>query len=237
MKDPQGSEKIQVTEIFSSLQGEGPCLGERHLFVRFPECNLRCDYCDEAKEPLDEFTAEEISQEIRRLEREHGPHSFVCFTGGEPLLYWREIERIASRLKPEGYRFYLETNGILCDALEKILGLMDEISMDMKLPSVTHDRACFEEHRRFLKLAAGKEVYVKIIVSRDIDRREFLQACDIVSGIDPGLLLVLQPVTAGDEKSIDGELLQILYQLQQQARARLEHVRIIPRLHKILEIR
>jgi len=35
-----------VDEVFSSVQGEGPRIGERHIFVRFQGCNIRCRYCD-----------------------------------------------------------------------------------------------------------------------------------------------------------------------------------------------
>ena len=36
----------KIREIFTSIQGEGPCIGQKHIFVRFCKCNLTCDYCD-----------------------------------------------------------------------------------------------------------------------------------------------------------------------------------------------
>ncbi len=39
----------RITEIFSSLQGEGPYMGQRHLFIRFEACHMACAYCDETK--------------------------------------------------------------------------------------------------------------------------------------------------------------------------------------------
>ena len=39
--------KANIVEIFSSIQGEGLYIGERHLFIRFKDCNLNCTYCDE----------------------------------------------------------------------------------------------------------------------------------------------------------------------------------------------
>ena len=35
---------VPVSELFYSLQGEGPSLGRRALFVRFMDCNLTCGY-------------------------------------------------------------------------------------------------------------------------------------------------------------------------------------------------
>lgn len=36
----------RLLEVFSSVQGEGAHIGERHLFLRLAGCNLRCRYCD-----------------------------------------------------------------------------------------------------------------------------------------------------------------------------------------------
>ncbi len=35
-----------IVEIFQSRQGEGLCVSDSHLFVRFGGCNVVCDYCD-----------------------------------------------------------------------------------------------------------------------------------------------------------------------------------------------
>ncbi|HNV86753.1 MAG TPA: 7-carboxy-7-deazaguanine synthase QueE [Candidatus Omnitrophota bacterium] len=228
--------KNEVAEIFSSIQGEGPFLGERHLFVRFAACHLNCEYCDETDKEAEEMTGREILEEIRRLDRIAGPHAFVSFTGGEPLLYWETIRSIAPVLREEGFRVYLETNGVLCGELEKVLACVDAVSMDIKLPSVTKDKACFEDHRRFLRAAAEKDVHVKIILSEDADAGEFDRAVDIIAGVNPDILLALQPVTVCGKEEIDGTLMEFLQQLQRRALLKLRNVRILPRLHKILGI-
>ena len=37
---------VRVKEIFTSIQGEGPYVGYKQLFIRLCGCNLNCSYCD-----------------------------------------------------------------------------------------------------------------------------------------------------------------------------------------------
>ena len=37
---------IYLSELFSSIQGEGPFIGERHFFIRFSGCHRKCIFCD-----------------------------------------------------------------------------------------------------------------------------------------------------------------------------------------------
>jgi organic radical activating enzyme len=39
--------QTEISEVFSSLQGEGPYLGVQQIFIRFGRCNMHCGYCDE----------------------------------------------------------------------------------------------------------------------------------------------------------------------------------------------
>lgn len=243
--------EARISEIFSSLQGEGTHLGERHLFVRFEECHIHCEYCDELDKPARTMSLEEVIKTILEIEKEEGPHTFVSLTGGEPLLYLNFLQPLLLRLKAEGFRTYLETNGILWQALASVIERCDVIAMDLKPASVTQERSFLEEHRQFLRLASQKEVFIKIVLSKEIDLREFQDLIQLVQEIAPQTPVILQPVSrprviAGmfhplaqvePEGHEDLELMQLLGELQRMAGQRIPDVRILPRLHRILKIR
>jgi organic radical activating enzyme len=77
----------QVSEIFRSVQGEGPEVGMDALFIRLAGCNLRCPFCDEGTrahvgEPI---SANVLVAQALDLLRGDRPER-VILTGGEPLL-------------------------------------------------------------------------------------------------------------------------------------------------------
>jgi len=72
--------KAQITEIFSSIQGEGIFLGAKQIFVRFKKCNMDCVFCDESKDlAAKEYTPLELARKIRALDVSDGPHHSVSF--------------------------------------------------------------------------------------------------------------------------------------------------------------
>jgi organic radical activating enzyme len=140
-------------EIFSSVQGEGPHLGQSTLFVRFGECDLRCAWCDS---PHTWQPAKECRIELRRGSGEQrvvpnpvgvadaiaacealelSSHRFVSLTGGEPLLQPEAVSALARGLRGRGPRILLETHGAAAEALEQVVGEIDVVSMDWKLAS------------------------------------------------------------------------------------------------------
>ena len=226
-----------ISEIFSSLQGEGTHLGERHLFLRFEQCNIHCNYCDELGKPGYDFDLDSALESLKRLDQESGPHAFVSLTGGEPLLYLSFLKPFLPRLKEAGFRVYLETSGILWKALERVIHWVDLVAMDVKPASVTKERSFIEEHEQFLKMALGKETFIKMVCSKEIDLNEFKELCMMIKRVSAHVPLILQPVSAELEGHEDPELMRLLGDLQTIALGMLSDVRIIPRLHKILKIR
>lgn len=102
-------ERLRLTEIFLSVQGEARDAGWPTVFVRLTGCPLRCTYCDTAYAfhggqwwDIDAVVAEVARHGVRH----------VCVTGGEPLAQKRCIA-LLQRLCDAGYRVSLETSGAL----------------------------------------------------------------------------------------------------------------------------
>ena len=95
-----------IVEIFHSVQGEGFHAGIPHVFVRFGNCNLRCEWCDTDFLTYEERNLESIVDEVLSYDCDR-----VIFTGGEPAL--QDLSTIGSSLKKEGISLSIETNGTI----------------------------------------------------------------------------------------------------------------------------
>jgi len=126
--------KGKIAEVFNSVQGEGLYFGEEQIFVRFFGCNLKCKFCDTRLDRFTEYEPQELLEEIKLYQDNHRT---VSFTGGEPLLQKYFLREILKLTRDEGYKNYLETNGILHSALEDVIDYVDTVAMDLKLPSST----------------------------------------------------------------------------------------------------
>ena len=239
-----------ISEIFTSIQGEGVYCGARQIFIRFTGCNLRCAYCDtEASHSNPQFCNVEgdpgtfrfiqepnpiipeiLFKHINRFSRYHN-HS-IALTGGEPLLQGNFLRTVLPHLKSLGHVIYLETNGTQPEQLKPLLPYIDIIAMDIKLPSVSKLGDLWFDHEDFLKLARECNLFVKIILGNIINPLELEKACKLVAKIAPQVPLVLQPLT-GPGGKIDFSP-QRFMEMQQIAMDYLADVRIIPQVHKLL---
>jgi len=234
MKDIQAD----VTEIFSSIQGEGVFVGMKQIFVRFKSCNLNCSFCDETSAGSSKkYSPKELLAEIKAMEKARGPHHSVSFTGGEPLLYVEFLNEILKFLKKEKMKTYLETNGTLPANLTKVIDKIDIVAMDIKLPSSTGEKEYWPEHSRFLKTASKKNVFVKIVVTPNTVEDDIKKAVALIKGIDEKIALILQPVTPIGplDNNIDNKTLLDFMDIC--LRSRRGDTRIIPQVHKVLHQR
>jgi 7-carboxy-7-deazaguanine synthase len=118
-----------ICEIFSSLQGEGRRQGIPCTFVRCIGCNLSCRWCDTeyARTGGLEMPIGEMADRITAL-----GYSYVCITGGEPLLQKEEVWILSKCLFDRGFEVDIETNGTRDFSL---LQSYASICMDVKCPS------------------------------------------------------------------------------------------------------
>ena len=76
------------------------------------KCNLECDHCIPRSSISErgKLSSEEIAKIIEAVEKYKIP--MISFTGGEPLLFYRnEIDKIISSLKGELPKIRITTNG------------------------------------------------------------------------------------------------------------------------------
>lgn len=247
------NDAVSISEIFSSIQGEGYLAGRRQIFIRLAECNLDCRYCDTDHARQDtcrietgpgstEFTrlAQPLSlQDVLQIVKVWcgklpGAHHSISLTGGEPLLYADRLVTWLPDLR-QVLPIHLETNGTMHLALDQVIGQVDYISMDMKIPSTS---GCTEHlwdlHREFLRVSRGRNASVKVVIGTETALDEIEQVCNIMSDVDRMTPLFLQPLSLADGGI--GISAAHMLRLQEAASARLPDVRVIPQMHRMLGV-
>jgi 7-carboxy-7-deazaguanine synthase len=146
-------ERLRVTEIFYSLQGESLTSGCPTVFIRLTGCPLRCGYCDTDYA----FTGGEWMELPQILERVAGYRPrYVTVTGGEPLAQ-RNCLTLLHALCDAGYTVSLETSGAL--AIDTVDPRVVKV-MDLKTPgSGEVDRNRYENID-----ALGRNDQVKFVI-------------------------------------------------------------------------
>ncbi|MGE0199405.1 MAG: 7-carboxy-7-deazaguanine synthase QueE [Candidatus Melainabacteria bacterium] len=252
---PENTRTAPVQEIFSSIQGEAQCIGQRQVFVRFAHCHLHCAYCDTPMHTPDgrchvetvpgsgttraednPLSAEALLSLIQPL-LQTAPHHSVSLTGGEPLLYHALLADLLPRLQPL-CPVYLETSGTQPDFLTPLLSHIDWIAMDVKLPSTTGEAPQWEAHQAFYALAQSQlkppQLFIKCIVSDATTTEELEHLKAIVT--HPATPVYLQP-----ETTLDGSLAvkatpATLLTLQAHLAQTFHEVRVVPQSHKMLRV-
>lgn len=247
----------RVYEIFASIQGEGPWIGQRHIFVRFQGCDIRCRYCDtpaarslescgtdvqycivqvrpgpeaDQQQVRNPVSADDLSALCARLVIPGPSRSVLSLTGGEPLLQSEFLAQWLPQVK-KNHLIYLETSGIHDQAMKALADLVDVVSMDFKLPSATGLRPFWKEHEKFLAASLGKDLFVKAVVTKDTKKEDIRISARIIASADASIPLVLQPAGAAFAPSA-----AMLVELQDEALQIISDVRVIPQAHKILGV-
>jgi 7-carboxy-7-deazaguanine synthase len=128
---------VRVSEIYTSMQGEGPRTGMPTIFLRFGGCNLRCPGwpCDTLFAVLPEHRNEwekrkpiDVASEVIDYCKRHNVAN-VCLTGGEPFLQpSSDLHQIVNALLGEDINVEAFSNGQIdypAWAFEKVQFIMD----------------------------------------------------------------------------------------------------------------
>ncbi|MDR7928559.1 7-carboxy-7-deazaguanine synthase QueE [Acidithiobacillus thiooxidans] len=171
-------ERLRITEIFHSLQGETRSVGRPATFVRLTGCPLRCHYCDTAYafHGGEWQTLDVIMDAVRA-----SGNRLVVVTGGEPLAQ-QDVLPLMTRLCDSGYEVFLETSGAL--SVEAVDPRVIKV-LDLKTPdSGESDRNLWEN---LVRLNAQDQIKFVICSRRDYDwakevlaREDLSQICEVL---------------------------------------------------------
>lgn len=242
-----------LSEVFASFQGEGSRAGQRHLFVRFAGCNIRCRWCDtpdslvrvescridypggEREVLQNPVPAERLAAICKRFVAEDPSLAMIALTGGEPMVQGAFLAGWLQAFPPPR-PCMLETNALLTTNLDAVLRGVALVSADVKLPSNTGEAPRWERHRAFLEACRGTESYVKMPVDAATDPDEVRRGAALVAEALPGAVLYLQPVS--DPESGQWQVdMQGLGALAATAAALVADTRVLPQMHKLVGIR
>jgi 7-carboxy-7-deazaguanine synthase len=226
--------KAQVIEVFRSIQGEGKYVGAPQVFVRFAGCNLCCPWCDSVfardVNAGEAYSCDGLWSEVKPLVQ--GIHS-VSLTGGEPLMQKDFLKEFLPLLRAQKLTTFLETNGTLPGALREVIDSVDIVAMDFKLPSSIGGQEYWAAHDEFLTIASEKDVFIKAVITKRTEIADIMNAVNVIVQHDAMIPLYLQP----NFLELDDELMSRCAEFQQYCATYLVDVRILPQVHKFMNLK
>lgn len=126
----EAGDRLLVTSLFQTLQGEGPYSGRPAFFVRLAYCNLNCSFCDTFFDDGDWFDLQQLDDaidarikqffngDVPQWAQPPNPHKFgkremvLVITGGEPMLQ-HAIVPFLQLMHWQFRNVQIESNGIL----------------------------------------------------------------------------------------------------------------------------
>lgn len=261
---PAPQQQAPVLECFASVQGEGLYVGEAQVFLRLRGCPLRCRWCDTpgswrvSAEPTarvaspgggrrEDAWASPFQAACWVGEVEGGPERTISVTGGEPLL-WPDFilglrEMVGAR------RIHLETAGLPLGNLERVLEVVDHVSLDLKLaadldepepvpaaesaaPLPRSEGEWAALRRSQLELLGERDACAKVIVAGGRGAADFVPILDDLAELAPELPLFLQPATPMG--GVDAPTQELWEEVCERALDRDLRPRVVPQMHRLL---
>ncbi|MEM2140409.1 7-carboxy-7-deazaguanine synthase QueE [Nitrososphaera sp.] len=233
---------LRLSEIFTSIEGEGVLAGTKTMFVRLAGCPLRCHWCDTPYAiPIDsgdEFSIEEVK---KMMSAQLEPNTYkVNFTGGEPLAQADAVIELAKFAREKGIKTYLESACYDAKKFAKVLPFIDICKVEFKLSdagATENYPALLKNELECLKIAAeaGKKPYIKVVVTNSSDPAELAGLAKKVFASTSAKNIagfIIQP-----SYGVDEPLLDRLFAFYDAVYPLYDQVRVVPQLHKLMGAR
>ena len=236
--------KVRLSEIFTSIEGEGVLFGTKTLFVRLAGCPLKCHWCDTGYAiPMDSGTEHSVEEVKEMMSRDLQPNTYkVNFTGGEPLAQADAVAELAKFARKKGVRTYLESACYDSARFAKVLPHIDICKIEFKLKDAraVEERSyptLLKNELGCLRLAvkARKKPYVKVVVTGSSDPEEFRELVGRIFGaVRPSYIagFIIQPSHGIDEPSLDR-----LFAFYDAVYPLYAGVRVVTQMHKAIGAR
>lgn len=201
MADPLS---LKLSEVFRSLQGEGPSAGTPALFVRLALCNLRCRWCDTRYTwDFDRYVYDEevrlasVADLARTIDA--APERRLILTGGEPLLQQAALVELLQRISPD-IRVEVETNG----TLQPDPGLLERVDQWNVSPKLSNGGDPLERRLRpeiLRALFATGRAFLKLVVQTPGDMMEVEDLIGVLGWPRDRVYLMPEAATASEHRA------------------------------------
>ena len=234
----------KLSEIFTSIEGEGILFGTKTMFVRLAGCPFKCHWCDTPYAlPMDsgiEYSIEEVKEIISKSLQ---PNTYkINFTGGEPLVQHDAVIELAKFVRQKGLRAYLESSCYDAARFAKVLPYIDICKVELKLrdSKIVNEKQysnLLKNEQECLRRAInnGKTTYIKVVVTNSSNLEEFKDiVVEVFKIAEPSELagFIIQPSYRIDEPTLD-----VLFGFYDAVYPMYDQVRVVPQLHKIIGAR
>jgi organic radical activating enzyme len=190
------NETLKVSEVFRSLQGEGPSVGAPCAFLRLAGCNLHCAWCD-TKYTWDwsryDYAAEVSVRTIHDIAAELSGAPRIVITGGEPLIQQRALSPLLALLSAVPVE--VETNGTIVPSAA-LLARVDQWNVSPKLASAGDPAGARIVPEALLALRDSGRAWLKFVTSSPADVDDAAELSHALSWPMDRIMLMPEATTA-----------------------------------------
>lgn len=229
--------KIKVAEIFGpTIQGEGPNVGVKTLFVRVTHCDFKCSWCDSKFAWNDStdtviYEATELADALVKKCKDTDT-SHVVLTGGNPCIY--DFTEVVNALHDNKIQVDVETQGSLYpDWLKEV----DQIVISPKAPS-SGQVDVFDKVNNFINNNQSLNIAIKIPVFNEEDFNFALKYYKLIETLNLSNIKMYLSVGNTDVKE-EGDISKRILKdystlIDRVMNSEMKNVYILPQVHTLV---